>query len=175
MISQRLGLRYPDSCKSKVDAFFAERGVTGGQAADSGTGQGSTGQPDTEAVITDGDPVADGGSDGKRRADRLLKTLKRDGDPAKEGIFVGETTFEFDLFETDDDNAEAFIDAMEDMGPTQPLREEADSWRDESPDKERFIYVVNRIGKGRLAQRLAQGELAPPAHVTGALRYLAEE
>lgn len=85
------------------------------------------------AVVTDGDPVADGGSDGKRRAERLLKALVREGDPADEGIFVGETTFELDLFETDDDNAEAFIDAMEDMGPSQPLREEAGAWRDDPP------------------------------------------
>jgi putative ATP-dependent endonuclease of OLD family len=59
------------------------------------------------AVITDGDPVAEGGSDGERRAERLLKRLDRQGDPEDEGIFVGERTFEFDLFDATHDNSEA--------------------------------------------------------------------
>jgi putative ATP-dependent endonuclease of OLD family len=59
------------------------------------------------AVITDGDPVADGGSDGRRRAERLLKMLGRRGEPEDEGIFVGETTFEFDLFEAANNNSKA--------------------------------------------------------------------
>ncbi len=126
------------------------------------------------AVITDGDPLAEGGSKGERRADRLLKVLGREGDPAEAGIFVGETTFEFDLFETDDDNVETFIGAMEEMGPSANLREEVGEWRDDSPEKDRFIYVANRIGKGRLAQRLAQGALEPPPYVRDALRYLVE-
>src|SRR5439155_16967205 len=124
------------------------------------------------AVITDGDPVAEGSSDGERRAERLLKSLGREGARAEAGIFVGETTFEFDLFETED-NADAFIGAMEEMGPSANLREEVGEWRNDSPDKERFIYVVNRIGKGRLAQRLAQDGLEPPSYVRDALRYLA--
>ena len=126
------------------------------------------------AVITDGDPFAEGGSNGERRADRLLKVLGREGDPAGAGIFVGETTFEFELFESDDANVEAFIGAMEEMVPSAKLREEVGEWRDDAPDKDRFIYVVNRIGKGRLAQRVAQDELQPPPYVRDALRYLAE-
>jgi putative ATP-dependent endonuclease of OLD family len=128
------------------------------------------------AVITDGDPLAEGGSGGERRAERLLDSLGREGDPEEAGIFVGETTFEFDLFEADDDNAEAFVAAMEEMLGPRPLklRAEVDDWRDDPPDKERFIYVVKGIGKGRLAQRLAQAELEPPDYVRDALRYLAD-
>jgi putative ATP-dependent endonuclease of OLD family len=126
------------------------------------------------AVLTDGDPVAEGGSDGERRAKRLLKALDRQGDPEDEGIFIGETTFEYDLFEAADDNSDAFIAAMEEMGPSAKLREEVSEWRDSSPDRERFIYLVNRIGKGRLAQRLAQEELEPPDYVHDALHYLAD-
>jgi hypothetical protein len=63
---------------------------------------------------------------------------------------------------------------MEEMGPSAKLREEVSEWRDSSPDRERFIYLVNRIGKGRLAQRLAQEELEPPDYVHDALHYLAD-
>jgi putative ATP-dependent endonuclease of OLD family len=126
------------------------------------------------AVITDGDPVAEGGSGGERRAERLLKVLGREGEPEAEGVFVGETTFEFDLFAATNNNSEAFIGAMETMGPSAKLREEVGEWRDDSPDKDRFIYLVNRIGKGRLAQRLAQTELEPPDYVREALQYLAD-
>lgn len=125
------------------------------------------------AVITDGDPVAEGGSNGERRARRLMNVLDRDGEPREEGIFVGKTTFEFDLFDADD-NAEALLDAMEEMAPSQNLRQEVGEWRDDAPDKEDFMRVVNRIGKGRLAQRLAQGELQPPSYVQDAMRYLAD-
>jgi putative ATP-dependent endonuclease of the OLD family len=125
------------------------------------------------AVITDGDPVAEGGSNGERRARRLMNVLEREGEPDEEGIFVGETTFEFDVFDADD-NAEAFLDAMEEMAPSQNLRQEVGEWRDDPPDKDNFIRVVNRIGKGRLAQRLAQGELQPPSYVRDAMRYLAD-
>lgn len=127
------------------------------------------------AVLTDGDPVADGGSDGNKRAERLLKVIEREGDPADEGVFVGATTFEFDLFEASEDNQEAFIAAMEEMSPSQKLREEVGGWRGEGPDQERFIYVVNRIGKGRLAQRIAQAELDAPSYVSDALRYLTDQ
>lgn len=127
------------------------------------------------AVLTDGDPVAEGGSDGERRAERLLKAIDRDGDPADEGIFVGATTFEFDLFEASDDNQESFIAAMQELLSSQKLREEVGEWHEDSPAEERFIYVVNRIGKGRLAQRLAQAKLEPPDYVRDALRYLADQ
>ena len=63
---------------------------------------------------------------------------------------------------------------MEEMGPSAKLREEVGEWRDGSPGKDRFMYLVNRIGKGRLAQRLAQAELEPPDYVREALDYLAD-
>jgi putative ATP-dependent endonuclease of OLD family len=127
------------------------------------------------AVITDGDPVAEGGSRGERRAERLLKALGRGSDSAEEGVFVGETTFEFDLFEAADDNAQAFINAMEEMLRPSELRAEVGEWRQESPEMGRFIYVVNGIGKGRLAQRLALAKLEPPDYVRDALHYLADQ
>jgi putative ATP-dependent endonuclease of the OLD family len=122
------------------------------------------------AVITDGDPLADGVSRGDRRAARLLDSLGRVGDPEEAGIFVGETTFEFDLLE--EDNAEALFAAIREMLRPSTLRTEVEGWSENRPDKERFLYVVNGIGKGRLAQRLARAELEPPEYVRKALRYL---
>jgi putative ATP-dependent endonuclease of OLD family len=125
------------------------------------------------AVITDGDPLADGVSRGDRRAARLLDSLGREGDPEVAGIFVGETTFEFDLFDADDDNAVTLIAAVQEILRPSTVRNEVEAWSDNRPEQERFLYVVNGIGKGRLAQRLARAELEPPEYVRKALRYLA--
>jgi putative ATP-dependent endonuclease of OLD family len=126
------------------------------------------------SVITDGDPLAEGGSDGEKRARRLLSRLDQEGEPEDVGIFVGETTFEFDLFGANDANAEAFLDAMEKMAPSQKLKAKVGEWRDDAPERDDFMPVVNRIGKGRLAQRLAQRPLQPPSYVRDALHYLAD-
>jgi len=126
------------------------------------------------SVITDGDPVVEGGSVGDKRARCLLGNLDAEGEPEDAGIFVGETTFEFDLFGADGNNAEAFLDVMEDMAPSQKLKAEVGEWRGDSPDGDDFMRVVSLIGKGRLAQRLAGGELQPPSYVRDALRYLAD-
>jgi putative ATP-dependent endonuclease of OLD family len=126
------------------------------------------------AVITDGDPRPAGESGGERRARRLMEVLNKDGEPEDEGIFVGETTFEFDLFEVDEDNAEACLDALEGLAAAAKSLARVEEWREEGPDEGDFMALVNRIGKGRLAQRLAQGNLEPPQYVADALDYLAE-
>lgn len=127
------------------------------------------------AVITDGDPVTDGDSDGARRARRLLTRVGKGGEPEDAGIFVGETTFEFDLFEEDDDNRQAFLDAMDEMKPSQKAAQLVARWREDPPDRDDFMALLNRIGKGRLAQRLAQVDLKGPRYVVEALRYLVDE
>jgi putative ATP-dependent endonuclease of OLD family len=126
------------------------------------------------AVITDGDPAAAGGANGERRAERLLKALGLDGDPTDLGVFVGQTTFEFDLFDVDQRNAAALLDLMEEIAPSQNLRDEAGGWRHEPATQDRFMYIVDRIGKGRLAQRLARVELTAPEYVGEAVDYLVE-
>jgi putative ATP-dependent endonuclease of OLD family len=126
------------------------------------------------AVLTDGDPDAEGARAGEKRADRLLKLLGREGDPTDEGVFVGDTTFELDLFDADEENAEAMIAAIGELVRPGRLRSEVGGWRDTPPEKDRLIYVIEGVGKGRLAQRLAQTELEPPEYVRDALRHLAE-
>lgn len=127
------------------------------------------------AVVTDGDPLAAGGSDGVKRAQRLMKALDEEGEPEDAGIFVGDTTFEYDLFEASDGNREWFLEAMEAMAPSQNLRVEVAEWHQNAPDRDDLLRVVARIGKGRLAQRLAQGSLDPPSYVQQALRHLVDE
>jgi hypothetical protein len=78
------------------------------------------------------------------------------------------------LFESNDSNAEAFITAIEEMGPSEKMRNEAGGWRNVRPDPEDFMKAVVRVGKGRLAQRLAQAKLTPPSYVSEALEYLSD-
>ena len=127
------------------------------------------------AVLTDGDPAPSGGSGGARRAERLLQALGRQGSAEENGIFVGDSTFEFDLFEASDDNAEAFLGVMERVAPSQNLRNEVSGWRDVAPAKDDFLRVVNRIGKGRLAQQLAQNDLEPAPYIRDAMEFLEDE
>jgi hypothetical protein len=56
-----------------------------------------------------------------------------------------------------------------------PSRQRVGEWREDSPHRDDFMALVDRIGKGRLAQRLAHGDLKGPRYVIDALRYLADE
>jgi len=128
------------------------------------------------AILTDGDPTADGESRGERRAQRLLDGLGLSGDePAGHGIFVGEVTFEPDLVSAHSDNAEAAADALGGF-PLSALNSEAvESLRaGNGLDIESFLRVLRAVGKGRFAQRLATSErqLRPPPHLEGALEHL---
>ena len=53
-----------------------------------------------------------------------------------------------------------------------------DEWEDDlkSFDKERFLSLIDAIGKGRFAQRLATriGDLDPPFYIEGAIKFVAE-
>jgi putative ATP-dependent endonuclease of OLD family len=129
------------------------------------------------AVITDGDPNAEGARVGVRRAALLLERLgSAAASPEEAGIFVGETTFEYDLFAAAEVNATAFFDALESLGPTAPAAAKLASWRDEgSPPAEELLSLVEGAGKGRLAHRLADTQLDAPEYVAAALRYLAAD
>jgi putative ATP-dependent endonuclease of OLD family len=128
------------------------------------------------AVITDGDPRPGGSADGELRATRLLKELGREGaDPEDEGIFVGKATIEWDIFEFSDDNAEACIATFEESTASAKTLDKLAAWRDEPPDESEFMALVERLGKGRFGQRLAQKQVEAPEYVANALQYLADE
>jgi putative ATP-dependent endonuclease of OLD family len=123
------------------------------------------------AVITDGDPDAAGKRRGDLRAARALKRLGIDGKPSDSGIFVGETTFEFDLLSVDG-NRPKCLEALEEIAPSGPSRTRVRGWNEEPPDQADVMKIIERIGKGRVAQRLALEDLTPPAYVSRAIQYL---
>ena len=130
------------------------------------------------AVITDGDPNAEGTRAGVRRAALLLERLESDAaSPDDAGIFVGETTFEYDLLAASETNATAFFDVLESLGPTAPAAAKIAAWRDvqSPPAAEELLPVVEGAGKGRLAHRLAETQLDAPEYIAAALGYVAAD
>jgi len=96
----------------------------------------------------------------------------------KYGVFSNVHTLEVDLFQEDDDYKGAVIETLREG----PFGKERQRWIDEweaSPDKlvvERFLSLIENIGKGRFAQRLAGriANLEPPAYIADAIRFVAE-
>jgi putative ATP-dependent endonuclease of OLD family len=122
------------------------------------------------AIATDGDPLKADPTvlGGGRRAARVLKALERsEEDPGDVGVFVGDVTFEHDLFSVDEENAQACIRALSE------LMSSVDE--DEDLDADTFMAKVKRR-KGRFAQRLGENarNLTPPAYIVEALEYLSE-
>jgi putative ATP-dependent endonuclease of OLD family len=126
------------------------------------------------AIITDRDEAdEDGVSEGYRRAERILDQLGVTGSPAEHGIFVGDSTFEYDLVNADASNIQACFDTLQALG-SERLRKRVDAWRGAVPAYEDFMREIeNAGGKGRFAQRLALRDLRAPAYVAAALDYLA--
>ena len=93
------------------------------------------------------------------------------------GVFTNVDTLEVDLFK-DDAFAEAMIETLRE-GNFGPERNGwIDEWEDDrkSFDKERFLSLVEAIGKGRFAQRLATriGDLDPPLYIEGAIKFVTD-
>jgi putative ATP-dependent endonuclease of OLD family len=126
------------------------------------------------AVLTDGDPKPDGTLAGETRASKLVDRLDSAGMARDNGIFVGSTTFEFDLLSASDANRHACADVLGELVPSKHL-ETVEAWRDATPAKTDFLSMIDRAGgKGRYAQRLSARELELPDYAAEALRYLAE-
>lgn len=94
------------------------------------------------------------------------------------GVFSNEHTLEVDLFLGDDDYTAAVIETLREG----PFGKERQGWIDEweaSPeelDTEKFLSLIESMGKGRFAQRLASriAELDPPAYIANAIKFVAE-
>lgn len=124
------------------------------------------------AVVTDGDVDADGESAGSGRAADLLEALGLSGAASEHGIFLGDTTFEYDLITSVPDNITPCFTALKQLCKA-PSVAVIDSWNNADPGQKAFMKLVrNAGGKGRYAQRLSQLEVAPSRHVENALRYL---
>ena len=123
------------------------------------------------AVLTDGDPGKQ--VTGTRRKDILQENAGAD----PEAVFVGDTTFEYDIICTSDDNRTCIVAVLTDMfGDTETSHlQTIAGWSEATPAAKDFLDMIERAGgKGRFAQRLASASVTPPAHFAHALAYLKE-
>lgn len=147
-------------------------------------------------VITDGDadPDARGLAEaGVKRGVRLLNTkgeLKKEVDAAigastfdearrllrKANVFVGETTLETDLISTAADQMEA---AYSELASSAKVQENftaalAAAGTGGAPERAKVLTYLNRMGKGRFAQRLASGldGVEPPEYIRLAIERI---
>jgi putative ATP-dependent endonuclease of OLD family len=126
------------------------------------------------AIITDRDKVdGNGVSEGQKRAQRILDRLSVTGSPEEHGIFIGSSTFEYDLLGAGASNIEACFDTLIELGSSQ-MNARLAAWNGAVPAYDDYMREIeNAGGKGRFAQRLALKQVKPPAYVAAALDYLA--
>lgn len=119
------------------------------------------------AVVTDGDPDENGGSAGVARMRNLFSVITGtdDADNKKpsevitlanaEGLFVGDHTFEVDLFRSGRHTSMCLT--LGELTGSGAAKKRAEAWKaaPTTLDAERFINDIKVIGKGRFAQRLA--------------------
>lgn len=125
-------------------------------------------------VITDGDQQEDGSRAGEKRANSLLSKLNATGAPEDAGIFVGDSTFEYDLFQASTVARSAFVSALLELA-SEASHVKIDEWREHDPGVDLLVKTIRGAGgKGRFAQRLSAStaELEGPAYVNRALDYL---
>ena len=151
------------------------------------------------AVITDWDPRAGGKQAlGVNRSLKLVRTIEHlrtgspptalidelskieDGDEFGErceefGIFTNVDTLEIDLFK--DEFAEDIIDTLREENFSEDRQDWIDEWEEdpESLNKERYLKLIEAVGKGRFAQRLASrvGGIEPPDYIKNAIEFVA--
>jgi putative ATP-dependent endonuclease of the OLD family len=98
----------------------------------------------------------------------------------KRGVFMGTHTFEVDLFNCG--LAKDFVQVMKDVGITDAMKERMADWAEtpKSFDADAFIRDIDRVSKGRVAQRLASiitesKKTACPQYVIEAVRYVCDK
>lgn len=151
------------------------------------------------AVVTDWDPQQDESCLGRKRAasiiravealraggqidDELEAALAVENDnefrqtAAEHGVFLNEDTLEVDLF-SEDQLRDRIVETLLDAGFGPKRRARIQGWADDpsSLDTEGYLTLINKIGKGRFAQRLASKieGLEPPQYIRNAIEYLA--
>jgi putative ATP-dependent endonuclease of OLD family len=94
---------------------------------------------------------------------------------AEYGIFINGDTLEVDLF-GDDDFRDLVIATLREYGFGPTRRGLIDDWEADptSLDKQAVLAMVETIGKGRFAQRLASrmNDEAPLTYIRDAIRYV---
>ncbi|MGW2329969.1 ATP-dependent nuclease [Streptomyces sp. NPDC001700] len=133
------------------------------------------------AVITDGDetgPRANGRKvvTGRIRARRWLTALAEKRTAEEAGVFVGNTTFEYDLAAVSDANLQAGIATLKELARTQQALRDIASWGGLLPTYKKYLGMIGRVGgKGRYANAVLGYELDCPAYVQNAIEYLVAE
>ncbi len=150
------------------------------------------------SIVTDWDPKESGAPLGAKRARDLIRTIEevRNGavsedlettlndadydalcEKAEEyGLFFNGHTLEVDLFQ---DGYEQYIaEELLDSGFGPRRTATINGWLENSEDLNipRYLGIIEEIGKGRFAQRLAtrlEG-VAPPDYIESAISYVAE-
>ena len=138
-------------------------------------------------VLTDLDPVAGGTPRARRRIEKLLEIVRprtdyggMDDDTIfqrgrRRGMFVNEDTLETELFAAGLAARMGQILRAE-LGPSQANRDRIDGWvaAPNTVDGDRLIDLIERVGKGRFAQRLAGSVTAAncPAYIRSGLEFV---
>jgi len=94
------------------------------------------------------------------------------------GVFTNLYTLEVDLFNKDEDYRDAVIETLRE-GPFGPERLGwIDNWEKEPNELEndKFLALVDQIGKGRVAQRLGAriADLDPPDYISKAIKFVVD-
>jgi putative ATP-dependent endonuclease of OLD family len=138
------------------------------------------------AVVTDGDLDDEGERVGLSRIRKILYVITEDDDlddeddasiltlAKEEGLFVGDATFEIDLFKSG--RHKSMCHTLSELTQSSAAKKRAADWKanPESLEEERFIKDIEAIGKGRFAQRLATliGRDKCPQYVRDAILYV---
>jgi putative ATP-dependent endonuclease of OLD family len=126
------------------------------------------------AVVTDGDTTKSEVYQGWSRAAALLTRLGGEGEPEENGIFVGESTFEYDILLAAEQNVSVCFSVLKELCAS-PSRKKIEGWGANVPSYEDFMTMIdNAGGKGRYAQRLSLQNLSPPLYMRDALMFLDE-
>ena len=116
-------------------------------------------------VLTDGDPDTPWPGEaralslleallGKTAFDKIAKADRLD-EARRQGLFVGESTFEIDLLRAG--RSRSIPTALKDLAPTDAASSRADGWLKDAKTivEAQVLKDIAAIGKGRFAQRLA--------------------
>lgn len=139
---------------------------------------GSEGLNIPYVVLTDRDPIEGSNPRAVRRVQRLLEIIDPAhtyghlneqntlGHGAHRGIFVNDRTLEIDLFKTGFDKNIQTILLEELPRLSQETKDALEGWvsNHDTLDEERLLKLIDRVSKGRFAQRLAslvQGNICP--------------
>lgn len=152
------------------------------------------------SIVTDWDPRASGGPLGFNRSWKLVDTIEtaRTGASQKQliaelraiedghkfgtrcaayGVFSNIDTLEVDLF-NEESLSDCVIETLRDTPWTAERKGWIDGWEadPESLDVDNYLKLIEAIGKGRFAQRLASRieDIEPPAYIAGAITYVVE-